>query len=60
MYYFQSKRWDLELKNEVVIKLPKENLNEALDTIAQLIENKNLEKAKVYDARIRNQIILND
>ena len=60
LYYFQSKRWDLELKNEVVIKLPKENLNEALDTIAQLIENKNLEKAKVYDARIRNQIILND
>ena len=60
LYYFQSKRWDLELQNDVIIKLPKENLKEALDTITQLIENKNLEKAKVYDARIRNQIILND
>ncbi len=60
LYYFQSKRWDLELENEVIIKLPKENINEALDVIAQLMENKNLEKAKVYDARVRNQIILND
>ena len=60
LYYFQSRRWDLELQNDVIIKLPKENLKEALDTITQLIENKNLEKAKVYDARIKNQIILND
>ena len=60
LYYFQSKRWDLEFGNEMIIRLPKEDISEALDAIAQLIENKNVEKAKVYDARVRNQIILND
>ena len=60
LYYFQSKRWDMELENNIIIKLPKENINEAINLIVQLMKNKNLEKVKVLDARIKNQIILND
>ena len=60
LYYFQSKRWDVELENNMIIKLPKENINEAINSILQLMRNKNLEKVRIYDARIKNQIILND
>ena len=60
LYYFQSKRWDMELENNTIIKLPKENINEAINLIVKLMKNKNLEKVKVFDARIKNQIILND
>ena len=31
-----------------------------LDIIFELLENKNLEKIKIVDARIKDQIIIND
>ncbi len=60
LYYFQSKRWDVELNNKILIKLPKKNIETTLNYIFQLIKNKNLQKVSVYDARINNQIIIND
>ncbi|MDC0586040.1 FtsQ-type POTRA domain-containing protein, partial [Candidatus Pelagibacter sp.] len=30
LYFFSSKRWDLELKNNIVIKLPKNNMDKSL------------------------------
>tara|TARA_Y100000996_G_scaffold336085_1_gene272629 strand:+ start:302 stop:973 length:672 start_codon:yes stop_codon:yes gene_type:complete len=59
-YYFKSKRWDIKLKNNVIIKLSKENTEKSLnDAIIFLNENKS-KKIKIVDARINNQIILND
>ncbi len=60
LYYFQSKRWDVELNNNTLIKLPKKNIEETLSDIFQLIENKNEKKVSVYDARVNNQIIIDD
>ena len=60
LYYFKSKRWDIEFNNKLFIKLPTKNIEETLNYIFQLHENKNMKKVKVYDARVVNQIIIND
>ena len=57
LYFFPSKRWDLELKNNLLIKLPLYDIKETLDLASEFLINKNL---KVVDVRIKNQIILND
>ncbi|WP_145597076.1 cell division protein FtsQ/DivIB [Candidatus Pelagibacter sp. FZCC0015] len=59
-YFFKSNRWDVELKNNILIKLSKDNLKISLNNAFKLLNNINLENIKVIDARIKNQIILND
>ena len=59
-YFFKSKRWDIELNNNILIKLSKDNLKESLNNAYKFMNNINLENTKVIDARIKNQIILND
>jgi cell division protein FtsQ len=55
LYFFPSKRWDIELRNNTIIKLPKDNINFALNFAIEFIDYN-----KFIDARIENQIILND
>tara|TARA_B100000927_G_scaffold218453_1_gene178569 strand:+ start:7 stop:678 length:672 start_codon:yes stop_codon:yes gene_type:complete len=59
-YYFPSKRWDVELKNNIVLKLPKNNSKNSLDYLFEFIADKNLRNNLIIDARIKNQIIFND
>ena len=60
LYFFPSKRWDLELRDNTVIKLPKDNINLALNLVIEFIDDNEFKENKFIDARIRNQIILND
>ena len=60
IYFFKSNRWDLELKNNILIKLSKDNVKESLDNAYEFLNNDEFKKIKVVDARIKNQIILND
>ena len=60
LYFFPSKRWDLELKNNIIIKLSKNDTKLSLDQALELINDNNFNDIKVVDARIKNQIILND
>ena len=60
LYFFPSKRWDLELKNNVILKLSKDHTKLSLDQAFELINDKNFKDIKVVDARIKNQIIIND
>ncbi len=55
LYFFPSKRWDLELRDNTIIKLPKENISLALHLAIEFLGDK-----KFIDARIKNQIILDD
>ena len=59
-YFFPSKRWDIELKNKVILKLPNEDIKNTLDYLFEFLANKNLYNSTIIDARINNQIILND
>ena len=59
-YFFKSKRWDIELTNSILIKLSNNNIKESLDNAYEFINNVNFKNTKVIDARIKNQLILND
>ena len=55
LYFFPSKRWDLELRDNTIIKLPNDNVNLAINLAIKFINDN-----KLIDARIENQIILDD
>ena len=59
LFFYKSGRIDLELKDNILIKLPLDNLDNVLKKIFQLISNNRLNK-KIIDARVSNQIILYD
>jgi cell division protein FtsQ len=59
-YFFPSKRWDLKLKNKKILKLSKNLTQFSLDEVFEILNDKNFNDIKVVDARIKNQIILND
>jgi len=60
LYFFPSKRWDLELKNNTTIKLPNNNTNLALNLAIEFLYDNEFINNKIIDARIENQIILDD
>ena len=59
-YFYKSKRWDLKLKNNILIKLPKNNVEESLNDVFEFLNVAELNDIKIFDARVKNQIILND
>ena len=59
-YFFPSGRWDLELKNNILIKLPENKINDSLDYAFDFMKNNNIGDFRVIDLRVKKQIILND
>ena len=59
IYFFQSKRWDLEFNNKILVKLSNDFTQQTLDNIQIFMNDKNLNNIKILDARIKNQIIIN-
>ena len=59
LYFFKSKRWDIQLENNILIKLSRNNVKETLDNVFEFMKDYNFGTSKVIDARIKNQIILN-
>ena len=59
LFFYKSGRIDLEIKDNILLKLPIDNLKNVLKNISQLISNDQFNK-KTIDARVSNQIILYD
>ena len=60
LYFFPSNRWDLKLKDDILVKLPNKFTYETLDYLYGFLENYKGESFNIVDARIENQIILNE
>ena len=60
LYFFSSNRWDLELKNNILIRLPENLDKETLQFILDFLNNNKFKDIKIVDARVENQIIIND
>ena len=60
LYYFQSKRWDMKLKNKILIRLPNHFSQETLDKLYEFLKIHSNRTFTIIDARIKNQIILNE
>ncbi len=57
-YYFDVGRWDIMLKNNKIIKLPENNYIDLLPEINLMLNDTNFSKYKVFDFRLKNQLIL--
>ena len=60
LYFYSSKRWDIELNNDIIIKLSKDHPKNSLKFAFEFLHNNDFKDIKIIDARIKNQIILND
>ena len=58
LYFFKSKRWDIETKNSLIIKLPPEKLDKFFQIISKIFYNKKLKNFNIIDLRQNNQVIL--
>ena len=60
LYFFPSKRWDIKLKNNILLKLSNNSTMASLDHAYEFLEDNNIGKFTTIDIRINNQIILNE
>ena len=56
-YFFKIGRWDLELINNQIIKMPPTKLNEAISQSVRLLNRKDFKKYNIIDLRINGRII---
>ena len=58
-YFFESGRWDLVMHDDKVIKLPTRNYLSSLENFMLTKDNSNFNIYKIFDYRIKDQLILN-
>ncbi len=59
IFYFESKRWDLQLKDNILIKLPNIDIDLAIGLAKKIIEDGQFNE-KIIDLRVANQVIINN
>ena len=59
LHYLDIGRWDIVFKNGITVKLPKENYRDILQKFLLVYNDSDFEKYKIFDYRIKNQLILN-
>lgn len=58
IFYFKSKRWDIEINDGVLIRLPIKYSRETLDFVNEIINDKNFKDKKYIDIRQKSQVII--
>ena len=59
-FFFKSRRWDLELENNITIKLPSNNQLVSLKSYDLFKEKNQLKENSIIDLRITNKIIISN
>ena len=57
-YYFDIGRWDIVLKDEKTIKLPQTKYENILKEIDSILDDPSFSRFKIFDYRIKDQLIL--
>ena len=60
LYFFPSKRWDLEFKNGNILKLPFVTSPNIFDYYYKISKSKQFKEKNIFDMRIDNQLIINE
>ena len=60
LYFFPSKRWDLELNSGIFIRLPTNDPINSLNKYFQIKSLPQFNDVKIFDMRVKNQIIVNE
>tara|TARA_B100001093_G_scaffold79766_1_gene71059 strand:+ start:3210 stop:3881 length:672 start_codon:yes stop_codon:yes gene_type:complete len=58
LYYFKSRRWDIETKDDLIIKLPFKRLDVSFDILSKIYDNQKFKDIEVIDLRQENLVIL--
>tara|TARA_B110000027_G_C16066363_1_gene276948 strand:- start:436 stop:1110 length:675 start_codon:yes stop_codon:yes gene_type:complete len=58
LYFFPSNRWDILTNNNILIKLPQDNLSESLNLAYNIISSNDFENKNFIDLRINNHLII--
>ena len=58
LYFYKSKRWDIETSEGYLIKLPKDNVKKNLDLFVRLSNDGKFKDNSIIDFRQKDQIIL--
>ena len=57
-YYFPAGRWDLQLVNNKIIKLPDNNIDYAINKSIELLEREDFKNYNIIDLRVDGKIIV--
>ena len=57
--YFPSGRWDIEIKSNILIKLPKNDTEKLISLSYEILQEKEFQNVKILDLRQNDQIIIN-
>ena len=60
LFFFKSGRWDIETNSDVLIRLPKDGLPEAVDLFTKILKDDQFKDKKLIDLRQNNQLIINE
>ena len=60
LYFYSSKRWDIETIDGLIIKLPTDDLNQSLNLLILLLDKYKSQDIKLIDLRQKNQVIINE
>ena len=59
LFYFKSKRWDIETKDNLIIKLPIDKLKTSFEILSKIYKNDKFKHLNIIDLRQENLVILN-
>ena len=60
LFFFKSKRWNIETKKGIIIKLPLNQIDLSLNILTKLMNEEQFKNKKIIDLRNKGQIIIND
>tara|TARA_B100000787_G_scaffold149582_1_gene121650 strand:+ start:266 stop:940 length:675 start_codon:yes stop_codon:yes gene_type:complete len=58
LYFFPSHRWDILTNNDILIKLPQDNLFESLNLAHKIINSNDFKNKNLVDLRINDHLIV--
>ena len=60
LYYFNRGRWDVKFKNNLLIKLPINKLDNSINIAKKFIEKEKITENIIIDLRVANQVIISN
>ena len=57
LYFFPSNRWDILTNDDILIKLPQENILESLNLAFMIANNNDFKNKNIIDLRMNNHLI---
>ena len=58
LYFFPSNRWDILTNDNILIKLPQNNISESLNLAYKIIGNNDFKNTDLIDLRVNNHLII--